>query len=90
MALTAAPSPPAVERGVERGTRMLAEIVEAGECVSRAGGAPVESLEHAALGEVVSELARVEARAAALRLALSAEADRRRVSEETAETGTDA
>ena len=32
----------------------------------------------------------MESRAAALRLALSAEADRRRVAEQTAETGTDA
>ena len=39
---------------------------------------------------MVAALAGVESRAAALRLALSAEADRRRVAEETAETGTDA
>jgi Domain of unknown function (DUF222) len=35
-------------------------------------------------------LARIESSAAALRMALSAEADRRRVAEQTAETGTDA
>jgi hypothetical protein len=43
-----------------------------------------------ALGEVISGLAALESRAVALRLALSAEADRRRVAEQTADTGTDA
>src|SRR6185312_9525243 len=44
----------------------------------------------AGLGEAVSLLARIESRAAALRWEVSAEADRRRVAEQTGETGTDA
>jgi hypothetical protein len=43
-----------------------------------------------ALGEAISSLSGLESRAAALRSALSAEADRRRVAEQTADTGTDA
>ena len=78
------PAPPVVEEG-------LGSLVsEAGECLARAGLTPVESVDSDALGETVSKLARVESRAAALRLALSAEADRRRVADQTAETGTDA
>jgi len=72
----------------------LAELVaEAAGCLARAGEAAAEGLAGLtgeALGGVVAELARVESRAAALRLEASAEADRRRVAEETAETGTDA
>lgn len=82
--LESTPAPPAVEQCV------TALVVEAARCLTRAGGAPVESLADGALGEAVSELARVESRAAALRLAMSAEADRRRLAEETADTGTDA
>jgi len=50
----------------------------------------VAGLDDEALGGAVAGLAAVESRAAALRLALSTEADRRRVAEATAETGTDA
>ena len=78
------PDPPVAEHGV----RELITDVEA--CLTRAGGVAVESLGDDALGEAVAGLARVESRAAALRLVLSAEADRRRVAEATAETGTDA
>ncbi len=78
------PAPPVVEQG-------LGSLVsEAGACLARAGLTPVESLDSDVLGEAVGELARMESRVAALRLALSAEADRRRVADQTAETGTDA
>jgi hypothetical protein len=50
----------------------------------------VASLDDDGLAEVVARCARVESRAAALRLAASAEADCRRVADQTAETGTDA
>ena len=72
------------------GDGVLSHVVEAGACVGRAAGADVESLDDDELGGAVAELARVESRAAALRLALSSEADRRQVAEQTAETGTDA
>jgi len=78
------PAPPVVESTVGS---LLAEV---DQCLARAGDAPVGSLDDDALGAAVSALARVESRAAALRWALSAEADRRRVAEDTAETGTDA
>jgi hypothetical protein len=55
-----------------------------------AGRAAVESSDDDAVSAVVAGLAAVESQAAALRLTFSAEADRRRVAEQTAETGTDA
>ena len=72
------------------GSSLRSLVVEAAERLERAGRTSVEHADDEALGEAVSELARVESRAASLRLALSAEADRRRVAEQTAETGTDA
>jgi hypothetical protein len=78
------PGQPVVEQVVGR------LLVEVDDCLARAGRVPVESLDDDALGEAVSELARIESRAAALRMAFSAEADRRCVADETAETGTDA
>ncbi|MGA8246815.1 MAG: DUF222 domain-containing protein [Nocardioides sp.] len=65
-------------------------LAEVEGCLVRARREPVGLLDTEALGEAVAALARVESRAAELRLAVSAEADRRRVVEETAETGTDA
>jgi len=68
-------------------------VAQAASCLERANRGALESLESLgdeALGGVVAELAGVESRAAALRLVVSAEADRRRVSEATAESGTDA
>jgi hypothetical protein len=47
-------------------------------------------MDDAALADTTARVARLESRAASLRLALSAEADRRQVAEQTAETGTDA
>jgi Domain of unknown function (DUF222) len=65
-------------------------VAEAEGCVERASRTPVGSLRDEAFGEVVAALAALESRVAALRLTLSVEADRRRVAEQTAETGTDA
>ncbi|MGA8248531.1 MAG: DUF222 domain-containing protein [Nocardioides sp.] len=71
--------------------RRLGDLVsEAVQRLTLAGRAAVGSVEDGALAGLVTELARVESQAAALRLALSAEADRRRVADEAAETGTDA
>ena len=76
------------------GLAVAESVARAEELLTRAGGGPGvasgEGLDDEALGGVISALARVESRAAALRLSLSAEADRRRVAELTAETGTDA
>jgi hypothetical protein len=65
-------------------------IESADRCLSQVGAALVEALPEEALAEAVSAVARLESRAAALRLALTAEANRQRVAERTAETGTDA
>jgi len=78
------PARPEVEPGVPG---LVAEVASRLQEASRA---PVGALDDEALGGVIGQLAVVESRAAALRLALSAEADRRRVAEATAETGTDA
>jgi hypothetical protein len=75
----------------------VSELVsEAAGCLAQASlesvadPARLAGLSEEALAGIVAELARVESRAAALRLGLSAEADRRRVAERTGETGTDA
>src|SRR5262249_38741531 len=73
--------------GLEPGLAGLVAGIE--EALSLAGGLPTEGLDDEALGQVVAALARVESRAAALRMGLSAVADRRRVAEQTGETGTD-
>jgi hypothetical protein len=78
------PAPPAAEPCA------TGLVAQAGELLARAGRARVEVLDDGALGELVAELARLESRAQSVRLAVSAEADRRRVAEQTAETGTDA
>jgi hypothetical protein len=81
------PVPPVGEPGL---AGLVGLVARAAGCLARAAEAPVHGLANEALASVISEVARVESRAAALRLHLSAEADRRRVTEETAETGTDA
>ena len=58
--------------------------------VEAAAAVPAGSVSTAELGESIAGLTALESQAAALRLALSAEADSRRVAEETAATGTDA
>jgi hypothetical protein len=64
-------------------------VARAAACLARAGEVTCESIDDEALAGAVAALARVESRAISLRLGLSAEADRRRVAEQTAETGTD-
>jgi len=85
MTITLAPSPP--DAAWPRPGELVAD---AAASVRRASGVPVELMGDDELGDSISGLAALESQAAALRLALSAEADRRRVAEETAETGTDA
>jgi len=65
-------------------------VADAAACLAQADPVAVESLVDEALGEAVAGLARLESQAAALRWTLSAEAHRRQVAEQTAETGTDA
>src|SRR4051794_21772030 len=89
MAISLLERPP-VEAVDELGAGDLSALVtEASGCLERAAAAPVEALDDDTLGEVVATLARMESRAAALRLGLSTEADRRQVAAATAETGTD-
>ncbi|HET7067506.1 MAG TPA: hypothetical protein VFI21_07875, partial [Nocardioides sp.] len=84
MLLDRTPAPPVREHGLD-------ELVAAiGDGLARAVGASMDALDDQALGGVVAELARIESRTVALRLAVSAEADRRQVAQQTAETGTDA
>lgn len=78
------PASPAVEPCL---AGLLSEVTDR---LVAAAGVPVGSLDDAGLAVAVADLARVESRAQALRMALAAEADRRRVAEQTAETGTDA
>lgn len=56
----------------------------------QAAEVPAGSVSTRELAEAISRLAELESQATALRLALSAEADRRRVADATADTGTDA
>ena len=87
MSVAVLPQPPAPPCGV----RDVGELVaDAAACLAQADPVAVESLVDEALGEAVAGLARLESQAAALRWTLSAEADRRQVAEQTAETGTDA
>ena len=72
--------PPAVLGAVD-GAR---DLVESG------AGVPVGSLADAEIGEAVAGLARLESQAAAWRLELTAEADRRSLADREAATGTDA
>ncbi len=87
MTITLLEAPPAA---AVVGPALSSWVADAAACVERASTAPADELTDDALGEVVAGLARLESRAAALRMELSAEADRRRVAEQTAETGTDA
>ena len=85
------PASPAVE---PRPSLLPGLVAEAGRLLEQAiavpTAAPVDGLGDDALAEAVAGVARLESRAAALRMALTVEADRRRVAEATAETGTDA
>jgi hypothetical protein len=81
------PTPAMLRPGREPISALLAQATR---WLGRAATATVESLGDDALAEGVASLARLESQAMSLRLDLSAEADRRRVAEQTAETGTDA
>jgi hypothetical protein len=65
-------------------------IAAARGSLEEAAAVPIGSLDRFELAEAVAELHAVEAQAAALKLAVMAEAERRSVAEETADTGTDA
>jgi uncharacterized protein DUF222/HNH endonuclease len=69
---------------------LVEAVAAASRLVGEAAAAPVGRVSTDALAEAVAGLAVVESQTASLRLALSAEADRRRVAERTAHTGTDA
>ncbi len=58
--------------------------------VTAAGAVDVSAIEDAQLGLALSEVVALESQVGALRCGLLAEAERRRVAEETADTGTDA
>jgi hypothetical protein len=87
-------APVATSPAVRGGEPCVGELVQlvgrAARSLEHAGRAPLECLDDDALGAAVAGLAAVESQASALRLRLSAEADRRRVADQTAETGTDA
>ncbi|HEX4471359.1 MAG TPA: DUF222 domain-containing protein [Nocardioides sp.] len=69
----------------------LGELLAEGvACLDGAGRVDWAQVDDTALAQAVTDLAGVESRAVALRLSLSAEADRRQVARATAETGTDA
>lgn len=65
-------------------------VAAARAAVEDAAQVPTAVLDRFELAEAVAELAALEAQAAALRLAVLAEADARRVAEEAGDTGTDA
>jgi Domain of unknown function (DUF222)/HNH endonuclease len=65
-------------------------IAGARHAVEEAAGVPAGTLDRHELGEAVAELHALEAQVASLKLSMLAEAERRRVAEETADTGTDA
>ena len=70
---------------------VLAGLLDgAREAVRGAATVPVATVETEELGAAITSLAELESQVQALRMTLSAEADARRVADETAHTGTDA
>lgn len=69
---------------------MAGQVAVAAQAVAAAGQVPTGSLERTELGGLVSDLAALEAQVTALKLAVLAEADARRVAVDEAATGTDA
>jgi hypothetical protein len=69
---------------------MTGVIAAARESIAAAAAVPVGSVEPHELGETLAQLTTLQAQVASLRLEVLAEADRRRVAEESADTGTDA
>jgi cell pole-organizing protein PopZ len=84
----APPGAPGAVPGVEPCVRDL--VADADRSLEAARAVALAGLGDDTLADVTARVARLESRAASLRLALSAEADRRHVAEQTAETGTDA
>lgn len=76
--------PPVVEES------LASQVAAARAGVDSAAASSLRCLSTAALTEAVSDLSGLESAVAALKLGALAEADRRRVAEETADTGTDA
>ena len=73
-----------------RRPQLAGRIAAARGAVEAAAVVPTEQLDRFELGEAVAELAALESQVAALKLSMLAEADARRVAEESADTGTDA
>jgi hypothetical protein len=69
---------------------MAGHVAAAARAVAAAGRVPAGSLERGELGGLRSDLAALEAQVTALKLAVLAEADHRRVADDEAATGTDA
>ncbi|HSP60452.1 MAG TPA: DUF222 domain-containing protein [Ornithinimicrobium sp.] len=69
---------------------VLGAVEGARELVASGASVPVGSLGDEEIGEAIAGLARLESQAAAWRLALTAEADRRSLADRDAATGTDA
>ncbi len=69
---------------------LVSEVSAAQAALRRAGDPSLRDVPTDGLAEAISRLAELESQAAALRLALSAEADARQVHHLTADTGTDA
>ncbi|HQR27736.1 MAG TPA: DUF222 domain-containing protein [Nocardioides sp.] len=70
--------------------RVAGLVAVAQEQVRSAASVPAGTVRTPELGEAIQRLAELESQAAALRLALSAEADARQVAHTTGDTGTDA
>jgi hypothetical protein len=66
------------------------EVAAAREAIETAAAVSVGELDRFELGEAVAELAALKAQVTALEMAVLAEADARRVADDTGETGTDA
>jgi hypothetical protein len=84
------PAPPVAEPCPSTSPSLTGLIADVERLLGEAATVPIDGLDDEALGRAVAGVARLESRAVALRMALTAEADRRRVAEQTAETGTDA
>lgn len=72
------------------GARLGEVLAEVEGLLSQAEAMDVAACADAALGDALATLTRIESRATALRLEIVAVADRRRVADATADTGTDA
>lgn len=89
VSLLAPPEAPPTER-LPGGLLAMPSVVRARECLVAAGRVELGRVGEDELGSLVAELAAVESQAAALRLAVLAQADARRVADGSGDTGTDA